>query len=219
MFGKNTEKYITFSVPTKKELANGKSVTYKIKFIDSFRFMSSSLSNLVDNLSEGLHCGKCPDCGSCLDYMKFKDDQQSCTQLIFKCFDCKKNHKKKFNKELIKRFGNIYEVCNKDINKFILLLRKGAHPYEYVDSWKRFDETSLTDKEAFYNSLNMEDITDVDHRHAKRVFKKFNNKTLGNYHNLYLQSDTLLLAAVCENFRNKCIEIYDLDPAHSLSAP
>ena len=65
--------------------------------------MSSSLSNLVDNLSGGLHCDKCTDCKSCLDYMMFKDDQ-----FIFRCFECKKNIKKDFNKELIKRFANIY---------------------------------------------------------------------------------------------------------------
>ena len=65
----------------------------------------------------------------------------------------------------------------------------------------------------------MEDMTDVIHRHAKRVFKSINNKNLGNYHDLYVQSDTLLLAGVFENFTNKCIEIYELDPAHFLSAP
>ena len=65
----------------------------------------------------------------------------------------------------------------------------------------------------------MEDITDVDHRHAKRVFKSLNNKNLGYYHDLYVQSDTLLLADVFENFRNKCIGIYEIDPAHFLSAP
>ena len=65
----------------------------------------------------------------------------------------------------------------------------------------------------------MEDITDVDYRHAKKVFKNFNNKNLGNYHDLYVQSDTFLLADVFENFRNKCIEIYEIDPAHFLSAP
>ena len=90
--GENTEKYITFSVPMKKELGNGKSITYKMNFIDSFRFMSSSLSNLVDNLSEGLHSDKCTDCKPCLDYMMFKDDQ-----LFFRCFECKKNYKKEFN--------------------------------------------------------------------------------------------------------------------------
>ena len=88
-----------------------------------------------------------------------------------------------------------------------------------MDSWERFDETSLPGKEAFYNSLNMENITDVDYRHAKRVFKSLNYKNLGDYHDLYVQSDTLLLADVFENFRNKCIEIYELDPAHFLFAP
>ena len=117
-------------------------------------------------------------------------------------FECKKINKKEFNKELIKRFANIYEFCNGDINKFILLLRKGVYPYEYMDSWKRFDETSLPDKEAFYSSLNMEDNTDIDHRHAKRVFKNLNIKNLCDYHDLYVQSDTLLLPEVLENFRN-----------------
>ena len=73
--GENKEKYITFSVPIKKELENDKIITYKRKFIDSFRFMSSWLSSLVNNLSEGLHSDKCTDCKSCLDYMVFKDDQ------------------------------------------------------------------------------------------------------------------------------------------------
>ena len=143
--------------------------------------MSSSLSNLVDNLSEGRHCDKCIDCKSYLDYMITKDDQ-----LIFKCFECKKNYKKDFNKDLIKKFENIYEFCNGDINKFILLLRKGIYSYEYTDSWERFNETSLPDKDTFYSSLNMEHITNVDYRHAKRVFRNLNNKNLGDYHDLYL---------------------------------
>ena len=99
-----------------------------------------------------------------------------------------------------------------------MLLRKGGYPYEYMDSWERFDETSFPNKEAFYSSLNMEDITDVDHRHAKRVFKNLSNKNLGDYHDLYVQGYTLLLADVFGNFRNKCVEIYELDPAHFLSA-
>ena len=72
--GENTEKYITFSVPIKKELDNSKTITYKLKFIDSFRFMSTSLSSLVDNLSEKLHSDKCKDCKSELDYMSVKDN-------------------------------------------------------------------------------------------------------------------------------------------------
>ena len=70
----------------------------------------------------------------------------------------------------------------------------------------------------------MEDITDFDHRHAKRVFnevapKNLSNKNLGDYHDLYVQSDTLFFADVFENFRNMCIKVYELDPAHFLSAP
>ena len=220
--GENTEQYITSSVPIKKEIikkdndGNDKAtkVSCKIKFIDSFIFMLSSLSNLIDNLSEGLHNEGRIDCKSCLDYMTTKDEQ-----LIFRCFVCKKNDKKDFNKELINRFSSTYKFCNGDINKFILLLRKGVYPYEYMDSWERFDETSLPEKEAFYNSLNMEDITEVDHRHAKRVFKSLDNKSLGDYHDLYVQSDTLLHAEVFENFRNMYIKVYELDPAHFLSAP
>ena len=83
-----------------------------------------------------------------------------------------------------------------------------------MDSWERFNETLLSDKEAFYSNLNMEDITDVDYRHAKKVFKNLSNKNLGDYHDLYVQSDTILLADVFENFRNISIKVYQLDPAH-----
>ena len=72
--GQNIEKYITFSVPIKKKIENKDlEITYKIKFIDNYRFMSSSLSKLVDNLSEGIHNNKCLDCNSCLDYIKIKN--------------------------------------------------------------------------------------------------------------------------------------------------
>ena len=72
-----------------------------------------------------------------------------------------------------------------------MLLRKGIYPYEYIDSLERFNETSFPEKEAFYSNLNMEDVTGVDHRHAKSVFKSLNNKSLGYYHDLYVQSDIL----------------------------
>ena len=73
--GENTEKYITFSVPIEKEITKKDKISYKIKFIDSYRFMSTSLSNLVSNLSEGLHNVRCIDCKYCLDYMTTKDEQ------------------------------------------------------------------------------------------------------------------------------------------------
>ena len=120
---------------------------------------------------------------------------------------------------LIKKFPNVYQFCNEDINKFVLLLRKGVYPYEYMDSWERFNEISLLDKEAFNNELNLEDCTDEDYAHYKKMFKEFELKNLGDYRDLYVQCDTLLLADVFGNFREKCMEIYGLDPAHFLSAP
>ena len=109
---------------------------------------------------------------------------------------------------LIKKFHNKYKFCNNDLNKFALLLRKGVYPYEYMDSWKRFKEESLTDKESFYSELNNEHITDEDYEHAHKVWDAFKIKNLGDYYDLYVQSDALLLANVVENFRDKCIEKY-----------
>ena len=141
--------------------------------------MSSLLWSLVYYLSDGFHYDQCINCKPYVDYMITKD-----VQLIFRCFECKKNYQKDFNKDLINRFANTYEFCNKDINRFILLLRKGIYPCEYIDSWEWFDETSLPDKEAFYSSLNMESITSVDYRHAKRLYKEFLKNNLGDYHDL-----------------------------------
>ena len=208
--GENTEKYITFSVPIKNKIENKD----KIKFIDTSRFMASSLSKLVDNLSEGIYNNKCSDCGSNLDYIKIKNEK-----LILECYNCKQCHKKKLNKELIKRFASTYSFCNNDLNKFILLLRKGVYPYEYMDNWERINETSLPSKESFYSNLNTEDIDDIDYRHFNNVFNKFKLNNLGDYHDLYVQSDTLLLADVFENFRDICLKEYELDPAHFLSLP
>ena len=211
----NTEKYITISVPLKKKIKNKDiEITYKIKFIDSYRFMSSLLSKLVDNLSEGIHNNKCVDCNSCLDYIKIKNKK-----LLLKCFNYNVYYRKKFNKDLIKKIKNTYSFCNNDINKFVSLLRKGVYPYEYVDNWERFSETSLPSKEDFYSNLNMENIDDIDYRHANNVFKRFELEHLGQYHDLYVQSDILLLADVFENFRDMCIKEYELDPAHFLSLP
>ena len=80
-------------------------------------------------------------------------------------------------------------------------------------------ETSLPSKEDFYSNLNMENIDDIDYRHGNNVFKRFELENLGYYHDLYVQSDTLLLADVFENLRDMCIKEYELDPAHFLSLP
>ena len=101
----------------------------------------------------------------------------------------------------------------------MLLLRKGVYPYEYMDDWDRFNEEKLPNKSDFFSSFNMEDVSEIDYRHATKVFNKFNIKNLGEYHDLYVQSDTLLLADVFNNFRNLCIKTYKLDPAYFLSLP
>ena len=81
-----------------------------------------------------------------------------------------------------------------------------------MDDWAKFNERSLPEKEDFYSHLNIEDITDADYAHAKRVCKNFEIKNLGEYHDFYVQSDTFLLPYVFENFRNMCIIIYKIDP-------
>ena len=88
-----------------------------------------------------------------------------------------------------------------------------------MDSWEKFNTTTLPNKKAFYSKLYLQDITDEDYIHAQKVFQELKLKNLGESRDLYVQSDTLLLADAFENFRNKCIEIYELDPAHFLSAP
>ena len=88
-----------------------------------------------------------------------------------------------------------------------------------MDNLERFHKTSLPNKESFYSNLNMENIDDIDYRHGNSVFKRFKLKNLGEYHDLYVQSDTLLLADLLENFRKTCLKVYELDPAHFLSLP
>ena len=82
------------------------------------------------------------------------------------------------------------------------MLQKGVYPYEYIDDWENFNETSLPEKQDFYSHLNIEDITNVNYAHAKRVCKDSEIKKLGEYHDFYVQSDRLMLADVFENFRN-----------------
>ena len=140
-------------------------------------------------------------------------------KLIFKCIDCEKEYEKEFNKELVERFANTYKFCDNDLNKFLILLRKDVYPYEYTDEWNKFNEKVLPSKESFYSSLTMEDISDTDYKHANNVFKKFNLNNLGDYHDLYVRSDTLLLADIFENFRHAYLNNYELNPADFVSLP
>ncbi|KAJ8912743.1 hypothetical protein NQ315_016698 [Exocentrus adspersus] len=104
-------------------------------------------------------------------------------------------------------------------NEFNLLTRKSVFLYDYIDSWERFTETYLPSKTNFYSQLYDECITDQDYQHALDVWKTFNIKTLGEYSDLYLKNDVLLLAAIFENFGRTCLLAYELDPLHFYIAP
>ena len=103
--------------------------------------------------------------------------------------------------------------------KFELMTRKGIYPYDYMDSFEKFNKTELPTKEEFYSILNNEHITDEDYSHAQKVWNTFQLQTMGEYHNLYLKSDILLLADVFENFRKTCLQYYKLDPCHYFTSP
>ena len=130
-----------------------------------------------------------------------------------------KIYHQKFDESLKERFFNTYKFSNHDNNKFILLLQKGVYHYDKMGDCEKFKEIPLPEKEDFYCNLNMEDITDADYEDGKKVCKDFEIKNLGEYHDLYIQNDTLLLGDLGENFKNLCIKIYKLDPAKNFSAP
>ena len=159
VIAENKEKYISFNVKINVKLAgtrneDGKEVhkNIQLRFIDSFRFMASSLDKLASNL----------------------DDDQ-----------CK----------------NLREFY-KGEDIFRLMRRKGVYPYKYMDGWKKFEETSLPPKDAFYSRLNMKGISDQDYEHAQQVWNIMEKKTLGCHHDTYLKTDVLLLTDMFETFRN-----------------
>ena len=100
-----------------------------------------------------------------------------------------------------------------------LILQKGHYPYEYMDSWSRFEETTLPPKEAFYSELKREGISDEDYAHAQAVWQAFECENLGDFHDIYLKTDVLLLADVFKNFLKTCLKHYKLDPAHYYTSP
>ncbi|KAF0707406.1 Uncharacterized protein FWK35_00031939, partial [Aphis craccivora] len=157
------EKFISFS----KHISS----TFTVRFIDTFRFMASSLSSLAENLiTPGL-----------------------------------KNFR-----ETAKHFVT---------GDMPLVTRKGVYPYDYTDSWERLEDTRLPRKSSFYSTLTETGITEDDYEHAKEVWEHFDCKTLGDYSDLYLKIDVLLLADVFENFRDVCMRAYNLDATHYFIAP
>ncbi|KAL9960469.1 hypothetical protein ACROYT_G033932 [Oculina patagonica] len=160
-----------------------------LRFIDSLNFLQVSLDSLVNETPK---------------------EAFKITKNISKRNSEKNSEfKTKTLKEKIKEVGKNAE----------LLFKKGIYPYEYMDSWERFNETSLPEKEKFYSKLYDEHITEKEYEHANSVWKTFGCKTLGDYHDLYVETDVTLLADVFENFRNICKEKYELDPAHYFTSP
>ena len=175
VIAKNTENYISFSVNVEvgkfiDKAGNEKSKEIELRFIDSFKPMSSSLDSLVNNLAKGGHD----------EFWGFK----------------KRSPKQKE-----------------------LLIRKGVYPYEYMYSWDKFEEKQLPSKDEFYSKLNMSGISEKDYSHACKVWNEFGLKNMGDYHDLYLETDVILLANVFESFRKVCSDNYGLDPAHFYTAP
>ena len=146
------ENYKTFPVLIEKEIrkvdkdGNEDIITifYKIKYIDSAKFMVSSLSNLLGNLAEKIHKIKGKECDCFLEYESVKD-----SLIKYKCLSYNKDYSNKIDEESTKRFGNMFKFSNNDINKFTLSLRKNAYHYEYIDEREKFDEISLPEKDYF----------------------------------------------------------------------
>ena len=142
------------------------------------RFIASSVSGLLDTLSERICNCKCKDCKSCVKYVDVKYNL-----LILNCLKCNKNHKKYLKENFVKRFAKAYKFCDGDITKnfclmlrkFCLMLRKGVYPCKYMDSWERFNEISFPDKKELYSSLNIEGITGEDYEHAEKEYVKISN--------------------------------------------
>ena len=187
----NTEKYITFSVSVKKVIDDENEDDKESKPI-GIKYRIKSIDS----------CRSMPD---------------SLSNLVDNLSELK--IREITNDVLIKRFYNTYQLSDNDINKFKLLLRKGVYPYEYMDSWSKFNVTLLPSKNRFYSRLNIEHISDEDYAHPHGVWNIFNIRNLGKYHDLYVKLDTALLADVFESFSNKCLDIYKLDPVYFLTAP
>ena len=130
----------------------------------------------------------------------------------------------KENKSLKDTFPTVYSYLKKkwshlDKDAFELLCRKGVYPYEYFDSFERFNETKLPEKEKYYSTLTKKHITDEEYDFAKEVWEKFKLKNLGELYDLYMNTDVMIQAEVFESFRETALGKYKLDPAPFMTAP
>ena len=197
------EKYKTFSILIKFV---DNDYPFMLKFINSNKFMMGSLESHVNNLSN-LYICNCSN--SSIQDIKREYDKY---YIYITCRTCANSTKQEI-KALIGKFPNTYQLCDNNVKKFTLLLKKGVYPYEYMDDWFKFDDKELPAIDKLYSNLNLNNITDKNYKHAKNVWKAFNISNMKEFHNLYVQSDTTQLADIFEQFRTLCLHDYKLDPA------
>ena len=176
---------------------------------------SSTQVSSLDSLSNdqvGVTEMFCNECGESCEFTHIDEDYVA----HGKCRNCYSGYSK-YQPSVNSDFDNLR--VNHNDEQFRLLLRKEVYPYEYMSSWDKFEETKLPPKYAFHSNLNMSDISKYDYEHAQKVWKEFKLKNLGEYRDLYLKTDVLLLSNVFEKFRNDCMNIYKLDPAHFYTSP
>ena len=213
---------MSFSIPIREKVyAKSKNtmkklLTYNLRFIDSARHMNESLSILVDNLS-GLNKCKCEK--SSFDNIKITygiiKNEDIVRTRCKKCLWCKDQKLS----VLITNLWNTFKLCRGIVSKFLLLLRKGVYPYEYMDSMSKFDEKELPTIGNFYSKLNSSGISKEDYAHAKKVWEFLKIKDLGEYHDVYVQADVTQLSDAFENFSSLCLKEYELDPSYFVSTP
>ena len=206
------EKYKTFSIPIMYKEVNDKVTPYNLRFIDSNNFMLGPLGNHVNNLSKLYDCD-CKDKSK--QQIKIKYDK---VNIHTRCKTCTKRSKQSIQ-SLKNNFPSTFCLVNGNIDKFILLLKKGVYPYEYMNDWKKFEETELPSHNEIYSNLYLKNISKEDFKHAQNVWKTFNIKNSGEYHDLYVQSDTTQVADIFEQFRTLCLKEYELDPADFCTTP
>ena len=219
VIAENKEKYISFNVKINIKLAgvsnkDGTKVckNIQLRFIESCTFMASSLDNLASNLcgTSGIQCDKCR--GN-VELINISGDYIA----LFECERCRTKKTKDLDERVLKKnFNHIssFSGCDETFRLTICV-----YPYEYMDSWEKFEETDLRPKDAFYSRLNMKGISDQYHEHVQEVWNIMEKKTLGSYQDTYLKTDVLLVADVFKTFRNMCLKNYKLDPAHLYTSP
>ena len=189
-----------------------------LNFIDSFQFMRSSLDKLVQNVTK---CGKCETCkpDSCIRRSESDKGRIIQHKTSYPCLEFK--NCKKIGKSCVNPVYYNLKYTSEEFkgNRLHLMSKKGVYPYDHMDSFKKFNQTELPTKEQFYSVLNDQHITNDEYDHAKKVWKAFNIETMGEYHDLYLKSDVLLLVDVFESFRKTCLQYYKLDPCQYFTNP